>query len=114
MSSEDDAPSDVSETAVDICGRRYNIRGEHEPETIRELAAYVDRRMRQVSEQLAPGDAVSVAVLAALNIADDYLQTRRVLERREEEITERTRRLAITLNRALDPDERGFVGKPDE
>lgn len=92
---------------VDIFGRRYKIESEHEPETVRALASYVDGRMRRISERAEPGDVVGAAVLAALNIADDYYQTRRALERREKEIAERTRSLAETLSRAVEPVDRG-------
>lgn len=87
---------------VEIFGRRYNIRGEHNLETIRSLAGYVDRRMRQVAERVGSGDALRVAVLAALNIADDYYQQRRALERREEEVDRRARELAEQLGTALE------------
>lgn len=89
--------------AVDICGRRYNIRGQYEPQRIRELAAYVDRRMRRVGEQLGRGDMVQVAVMAALNIADETYQTRRALERRDEEVNETVQRLSLQIDAALKP-----------
>ncbi len=95
-----EAPGELH--AVDIFGRRYNIRSEHDPETIRALAAHVDRRMRQVAERLAPGDVVGIAVLAALNIADETYQTRRAFERRENETIEQTRRLAEQLDAAVE------------
>lgn len=90
---------------VDIFGRRYKIESEHEPETIRALAKHVDRRMRQISKRAEPGDVVGAAVMAALNIADDYYRTRRALERREKQIAERARRLAERLDRAVESDE---------
>jgi len=98
----DRAAHDVPIMVVDIFGRRYNIRGDHDPSTIRALARYVDQRMRQVAEQVAPGDVVGVAVMAALNIADDYYKTRRALEQRENEITEQTRILAEKLVQAIE------------
>lgn len=100
---------------VDIFGRRYKIESEHESETVRALASHVDRRMRKISERTEPGDVLGAAVLAALNIADDYFQTRRALERREREITERTRSLADMLSRAVEPVDRGHSsGTVDE
>lgn len=87
---------------VEIFGRRYNIKGEHDLETIRSLADYVDRRMRQVAERVGAGDALRVAVLAALNIADDYYQQRRALEQREEAVDRRARELAEQLGAALE------------
>lgn len=92
---------------VDIFGRRYKIKGQYEPKTLRVLARYVDQRMRQVHEQAAPGDVLGVAVMAALNIAHDYYKTRRALELREEELNERTRSLARELAEAVESVERG-------
>jgi len=90
-------------TSVDIYGRRYNIGGEHDPETIQKLAEYVDRRMRQMASAAKPGDDVGIAVLAALNIADDYYRTRKTLDRRENEIEQRAQGLSERLLAALEP-----------
>lgn len=108
MSSETDQHDglvnpDDSGDSVDIFGRRYNVRSGHEPETLRALARYVDGRMRQVSEQVAPGDVVSIAVLTALNIADDYYQARRALEQRDQATNERAQELAHKLRAAIEP-----------
>lgn len=99
-------------TSVDIYGRRYNIGGEQEPETVQALADYVDRRMRQMASQLEPGNDVDVAVMAALNIADDYYRTRKALEQREDEIDERCQALSKRLRDALEP-LIDASGKPD-
>jgi cell division protein ZapA len=56
---------------VEIYGQSYNLRGEGDPEDIRDLAAYVDRKMREVSDATATVDSLKVAILAALNIADE-------------------------------------------
>jgi cell division protein ZapA len=56
---------------VEIYGQSYNLRGEGEPQDIEDLAAYVDRKMREVSEATATVDSLKVAILAALNIADE-------------------------------------------
>lgn len=90
-------------TSVDIYGRRYNIGGEQDPETIQTLAEYVDRRMRQMADQAKSGDDVGVAVLAALNIADDYYRAQKTLERRENEIKQRAQGLSERLLAALEP-----------
>jgi cell division protein ZapA len=86
---------------VEICGRLYNIRGEDKADTIRVLASYVDQRMKQVAERADTSDAGRLAVLAALNIADDLYQTRKALERRGAEIAEQARELAASLDEAL-------------
>ncbi len=90
-------------TTIEILGRRYKIESAHDPKTIRELAAWVDGRIRRIHRGSEPGDVVGAAVLTALNIADDYFKTRRALERREKEIAERTRDLADRLRQAIEP-----------
>jgi len=59
-------------TAVTILGRTYHLRGDEEPEYLQQLAGLVDRRMREVAAATGTADTLKVAILAALNLADDY------------------------------------------
>jgi cell division protein ZapA len=61
---------------VEIFDQAYNLRGS-DPEYIMKLAAYVDRKMRAVAEATATVDSMRLAVLAALNIADEYHAAKR-------------------------------------
>ena len=56
---------------VEIFDQAYNLRGS-DPEYILKLAEYVDGKMRAVAEQTHTVDTARLAVLAALNIADEY------------------------------------------
>jgi cell division protein ZapA len=56
---------------VEIYDQSYNLRGT-DADYIVKLAEYVDLKMRAVSEKTATVDSLRVAVLAALNIADEY------------------------------------------
>lgn len=56
---------------VEIFGQSYNLRGEGDSSYLQELAAYVDRRMREVADATGTVDSLKVAILAALNIADE-------------------------------------------
>ena len=56
---------------VEIFDQPYNLRGS-DAEYILKLAEYVDGKMRAVSEQTHTVDTARLAVLAALNIADEY------------------------------------------
>jgi cell division protein ZapA len=56
---------------VEIFDQAYNLRGS-DPEYILKLADYVDAKMRAVAEATNTIDTVRLAVLAALNIADEY------------------------------------------
>ena len=61
---------------VDIHGQRYAIRTELDPQYIAELAAFVDEKMRLASRELASSDPVRLAVVSALNIADELFRAR--------------------------------------
>jgi cell division protein ZapA len=59
---------------VEIYGQSYNLRGQGESGYIHDLASYVDRKMREVAEATATVDSLKVAILTALNIADESRQ----------------------------------------
>jgi len=62
---------------VNIFGEEYAIRSEGDEEYVREVASYLDRKMRDVAGRLSNKSLPRVAVLAALNIADELLSERK-------------------------------------
>jgi cell division protein ZapA len=68
--------------SVDIYDQTYHLRGEN-PEYIRHLADIVDTKMRAVALHGKTVDSLRVAVLAALNIADELA----ALEQRYDALT---------------------------
>ena len=56
---------------VEIHGQQYPIRSGLDPVYVAELAAYVDEKMRAAARESTAGDTLKIAVLAALNIADE-------------------------------------------
>ena len=62
---------------VEIFGQSYNLRGEGDSSYLQELAGFVDRRMREVADATGTVDSLKVAILAALNIADESRRDRR-------------------------------------
>ncbi len=60
---------------VEIYDQLYHLSGQN-PEHIHELAAFVDAKMRAVAAHGKTADSLRVAVLAALNLADELLQAR--------------------------------------
>jgi cell division protein ZapA len=56
---------------VEIYDQPYNLRGS-DPDYIFSIAELVDAKMRAVAAHGATVDSLRVAVLAALNIADEY------------------------------------------
>jgi cell division protein ZapA len=67
---------------VDIYDQTYNLRGQ-DVEYIRRLADVVDTKMRAVAAHGKTVDSLRVAVLAALNLADELA----VLEQKYDAIT---------------------------
>jgi len=86
---------------IEIAGQRYPIRTVLEPEYVARLAAYVDEKIRAVGESTAMGDAVRLAVLAALNIADELFRCRDTHLARNGELAARAHELEELLDRVL-------------
>ena len=63
----------TTSVSVDIYDQTYHLRA-HDPEYIEKLASTVDSKMRAVSANSNTADSLRVAVLAALNIADELLR----------------------------------------
>jgi cell division protein ZapA len=85
---------------VEIFDQVYNLRGS-DADYIIQLAEYVDGKMRAVSEQTATVDSVRLAVLAALNIADEYHLLKRRLDAPSPEARQRASKLASALDEVL-------------
>ena len=85
---------------VEIFDQAYNLRGT-DPEYIFKLAEYVDMKMRSVAEQTSTIDSVRLAVLAALNIADEYQVLKRKYDALAGEFNKRTHNLQGALDEVL-------------
>lgn len=63
-----------AKVAVRIYNEEYVIKGLDDPVVIEKIAAYVDRKMRLVGQRNPQLPLSKVAVLAALNIAEDFVK----------------------------------------
>jgi cell division protein ZapA len=88
---------------VEIFDQAYNLRGS-DPEYILKLAEYVDSKMRAVAQATNTIDTVRLAVLAALNIADEYHLLKRKQESGAGDYQKRAHLLADALDEVLDDD----------
>ena len=82
---------------VEIYDQPYNLRGT-DADYILKLAEFVDSKMRSVAEQTSTVDSLRLAVLAALNIADEY----HLLKKKYDSIAADYRKRADVLAGALD------------
>ena len=88
-------------TDVEIFGSSYHVRGEKDPELLQDLASHVDSKMREIAQQVSTVDTAKIAILAALNIADELLQCRKQQEGERVEIQSKVTRLAERLEGVL-------------
>jgi cell division protein ZapA len=86
---------------VEIAGQVYPIRSGLEPAYVMELAAYVDKKMRAASDTAQSSDLLGLAVLVALNIADEYFRARQQQSSASGELNERALRLERMVDDAL-------------
>jgi len=78
---------------VEIFGQTFTLTSEDTEVYVREVAAYVDQQMQQIAHTTKTVATLRVAILAALNIADQYHKTRQ----RKEEICREVETLSASL-----------------
>ncbi len=89
---------------VNIFGEDYTIKGDADSEYISQVVQYVDKKMRIVSEGLTNKSHSRVAVLAALNIADELFSERYKSESKSSELERRIGKLCSDLDHSLNPE----------
>jgi cell division protein ZapA len=69
-------PDDKGSTKVEIYGQDYRISGDADPEFMAEIARYVDSKMKEVAKGAPLGSLSKIAILGALNIAEELFKER--------------------------------------
>jgi cell division protein ZapA len=87
---------------VEINGQRYPIRSQLDPAYVAELAAYVEEKMQLAARESPAGDTLKIAVLAALNIADECFRAREAGSAQQTDLASRARDLERMLDLALE------------
>ena len=94
--------SQTTSVRVEIFDHAYNLRGT-DAEHIQRLADYVDSKMRAVAQQSTTVDSARLAVLAAMNIADELHALMRKYENVAADYNGRLHQLAGVLDAVLEP-----------
>jgi cell division protein ZapA len=97
---------------VEVHGLEYPIRSGLDPAYVAELASYVDAKMRVASRETVTGDTLKIAVLAALNIADECFRLQAADRERRDSLTTRAEELERMLDLALGLAPAGEEGLP--
>ena len=93
--------SDGRVITVEIHGQRYPIRSSLDQEYVLRLATYVDQKIGAAAESTPSGDSLRLAVLAALNIADELFRIREATRAKDTQIAERASELEQLVDRVL-------------
>jgi len=91
----------MSVVTVEIAGQRYPIRSGLDERYIAELAAYVDQKMRAAVNAAPESDMLGLAILVALNVADDFFRARQQESSAHGELNERALRLEQIVDDVL-------------
>jgi cell division protein ZapA len=83
-----------SPVRINLLGVEYSITGYDDPDYLQQVAGVVDEHMRQLSQTFSDASHLRNAILAALNLADELLRTRRVLEQYREEASDVNRQIS--------------------
>ena len=94
--------SDSTSVSVEIFGQRYPIRSTLDADYVNRLAHYVDGKIRAAGDAAPGSEPVRVAVLAALNIADEYHLLRKRSDGGSSGYQQRAHKLANALDKVLE------------
>lgn len=87
----------TSKVRVSIFGNTYTIQGEADPDYIDTLSEFLNGKMEEVSSSMPTANVMQVAILAALNIADEYFQLREIQDTVTHDIEKKTNALISML-----------------
>jgi cell division protein ZapA len=86
---------------VQIFGSTYHIQGEADPEYIVRLAEYVNEKMQEVGGGQRMSNQLQTAILAALNIADEFFQMREMKSHLVSDLEQKASTLITLLDEGL-------------
>jgi cell division protein ZapA len=86
---------------VVIYDQEYFMRGDLNQEYIQKLALYLDTKMRSIAERTRTVDTLRVAMLAALNVADEYHQMKAKYEKTTQDMDQKVGEYSDALDKIL-------------
>jgi cell division protein ZapA len=93
---------------VEIFGQRLGLRADGDAGRLQEIARFVDSRMREVADRSSSVDTVKIAVLTALNIADElFLERETDQDVRQQRLEKQAERIVEKLDQAMRLDDQG-------
>jgi cell division protein ZapA len=93
--------SQKNRVRVNIYGEEYTVRSDGDEEYIRQVSGYVDRKMREIADKMSNKSPSRIAILAALNITDEFFKEKNKENRDISEIEKRASEIITMLDDKL-------------
>jgi len=82
---------------VEILGRTFNLKANMAPEALHAVARLVDEQLREMQRALPATTLTDLAILVALNLAYECLETKEDYQQLQADIEQRSRQLLEKL-----------------
>ncbi|MFH1843334.1 MAG: cell division protein ZapA [bacterium] len=92
---------DPTSVTVSIYGHEYTLKGEADSEYVQKVAGFVDRKMKEIADNSSIASTTKVAILAAINIADELFRERQKRHEALALLDERTGQIANLLEKEV-------------
>jgi len=94
---------DAQTTRVEIFGTEYSVRADAgaEEKYVKDIAAYVDAKMKEISESQKLVSSTKIAILAAINLADEIFQEKHRNTKVSNDTSAKVLELSEVLSREL-------------
>ena len=86
---------------IQIYGKTYSLKSSSSEVDTEEVAAYVDSRMKELANARSKTSTLDLAILAALNIAQELMELKNQAGAKEEAEGEKLRQLVEALDKEL-------------
>lgn len=86
---------------VKIMGQKFTMMSDEPEEYLYKVANYVNKKIKEIQSKTGTVGVPNLAILAALNIADDYLHSKKDLEKTRKTVKNRGKQLVEYLDANL-------------
>ena len=86
---------------IQIYGKTYNLKSSSGKITTEEVATYVDSKMHELAEMRSKTPTLDLAVLAALNIAQELMELQKKNDVKNQEREDKIEQLLLALENEL-------------
>ena len=83
---------------VTIFGRTYYLRGDASVDEVKKITDYVNNQMEEIAGKTRDGNPQNVAILAALNIAQEYFHLKEEMESFRHKVAQKTKNIVELID----------------